>query len=107
MNPWEKARSILIAMNALENDWDGDGAVKPDTNLVYSAGLLLNKLLKNGHTPPSDAYPTTDGHIVFEWLEPGDVRVMLEIEREGYGEKMTTYPNLPAKFEEVTWEKSF
>lgn len=65
---WRKATSDLIKLGNLGNNWDGEGAVAPDQELIDSAIDCLKILSKKLELPPPTRITSShDGEIVFEW----------------------------------------
>lgn len=100
---WEKAHDQILAIARLGTDWDGDGADSVRPELIRSATRLLRWLRATGHPAPHDIYPMPDGNITLEWQLPGDIIRRIEVEGNGRGRMMTTYPDAPAEFKPVKW----
>lgn len=103
ISKWEKVQEHVLKLLNLRGDWDGQDAppIRPD--LIRSALRLTEQLMGDGDDAPQDVYPLPDGSIILEWQHRGGVIERIEIEEVGHGELMTTYPDAPAEFAEVTW----
>jgi hypothetical protein len=75
---WDKCMKDLEGISAYHNDWDGQGAEAPSSEIMDSAVNLAKLLHQQGIDPPSCVVPGVNGTVVFEWQ--GENGAYLEIE---------------------------
>lgn len=99
---WENASRRLWSLRGLRKNWDGEGADEISAKYIASAAKLLVQLRfgtaevlgkKVPQRPPDDIYPLCEGNIIMEWRLPEEVIVRVEVEGEGVGQIMITYPS--------------
>ena len=65
---WTDLIDDLLGLRSLENDWDGQGSIAPDRDLVDSA-IKLAHLLRDSQKPPAHyATASVAGTIHLEWV---------------------------------------
>jgi hypothetical protein len=70
-DPWlDQVTKQLTAILALEANWDGDGALAPDPEIIERANRFAGVLESHGVTRPQ-VVPTRAGGVQFEWNPPG------------------------------------
>lgn len=69
---WLDLAQALAGFVALEDDWDGQGAVAPSPQIIIVArGLLIELRDNTSLPPPSRVAACPMGGILFEWQWPG------------------------------------
>lgn len=95
---WGKAFLDLRAYGALASDWDGEGGLPPDPNVLSVASTLLAQWRRSSSRslPPVRILPTSGGTILIEWQDSN--RYMeAEITRSGEIEWMRIDGHEPAE----------
>jgi len=78
MASWKDCIEMLHSFRALEDDWDGGGALAPEASLLDGAINLAHSLRQNQIIPVDRVHVSADGTVIFEWF--GNGRAYLEIE---------------------------
>jgi len=71
---WDRAIQAVLALDGLEADWDGQGAVAPLPDLVREAAGLCRRLWDAGNPGPSTVVATPAGSVLFTWDNGGVYR---------------------------------
>ena len=95
---WNSRIDGLLAIRSLANDWDGQGAQAPSTELVDSALLLAQDLRLSGAEPPDRIVSGVNGTVIFEWQD-GEEYCEIEVTRPYHAECLRLVPGQPAE----TW----
>ncbi len=64
---WGARLAQLKEFRALEDNWDGDGAVAPGPDLTDGAICFAQALQKQGNAPPDRVVAGVNGTISLEW----------------------------------------
>ena len=64
---WDREFDNLLRIRQLPEDWDGQGARAPTTELVDSALVLAHHLRQSSLPAPDRIVPAVAGTIVMEW----------------------------------------
>lgn len=69
---WKHLSDALLNFYELCDDWDGNGAQRPDRRCI-AAGMRWLQFMASHHraTPPSSAVPGSLGEVVFVWQRKG------------------------------------
>src|SRR5438132_11351375 len=67
LDRWDEVVDDLLAMRALQDDWDGMGAEAPSSQLVESALRFAQTLRRQGYPCPSRVGAGPNGTVLFEW----------------------------------------
>lgn len=94
LSDWGVASRKLASFEAMDEDWDGAGALAPDPWVLITAEYLLRRLERARQRAPSRILPSPSGEILFEW-HVGDVYLEAEIVGLGEVEWMRVTPNNP------------
>ena len=70
---------------------------------VRSALMFLTFLKEEGKEAPHDIYLMPDHNILVEWQMPRDVIRRVEVEGDGCGSEMITFPDREAVFKDINW----
>jgi hypothetical protein len=89
---WQKIIVEIVAMQQLDNDWDGPGALAPSRELLDSALGLAHLLKAAGTKAPSVALAATDGSVNFVWHGPDGLYCEIEIDRPLHADVMLLEP---------------
>lgn len=85
---WEwSVRSQLKRLSKLEKGWDGYGAGRIRTDVIFFAADLLDRAMME-NTPAPHITPMSHEGVMLEWHESG---IDLEIEVEAPGDVWVTY----------------
>jgi hypothetical protein len=95
--PWESAVKKIVEFQHLGDDWDGQGARKPSSDLLASAIGLAYLLNQRGVEPPNCVVPGVDGTVILEWHFSDGTYSDVEIVRPFYAEVMLIEPGKPAQ----------
>lgn len=93
---WSQCRDELLAIRALDEDWDGQGAKAPSAALVDSAIQLAEILRQRGVDAPCRIVPGVNGTVIFEWQQDGIYREM-EVIKPCHAEILEMSPGQPPK----------
>jgi len=85
-SPWSIGLQELTEIRSLEDDWDGQGALAPSSELVESAEELARELQTLRVAGPSCVVPGVNGTVVFEWEFGPDLSIEIEVTEPGAGE---------------------
>ena len=98
----------LEDLRALPDNWDGEGADAPKTELVDSAIDLLG-YLQNKCTlpPPTRVAASPAGNIVLEWQLENSVYLEAEIVEPFHVEWMLERPFIPTRHWEESWMPAY
>src|SRR5436190_19450156 len=66
---WEPTVQTIVALQRLENDWDGFGAEAPSRSVLESAIGLAYCFHDNGVPPPQRVAPGVSGSVILEWQD--------------------------------------
>ena len=91
----------LKDIGSLQDDWDGEGAEAPKSELVASAITLLD-FIQNTLPPPTRITPSQTGNIVFEWQFEDNIYLEVEIVDPFHIECMLEVPFQPTQH----WEEA-
>jgi hypothetical protein len=94
---WETAIDEVVAMQHLDDDWDGLGAKAPSRVLLESAIALAYVLLEKGTDPPTRAVPGLEGTVLLEWQFPDGSYGEIEVTGQRQAEVMLKEPGKPAR----------
>jgi len=97
---WDAARIMFADVAGLQDNWDGDGANAPKTDILGSVSIFLFDRQSRGQSAPTRVTPTTDGTVVLEWLDESGFRATFEFSGPAYGEWLIERPGYPAEFRE-------
>ncbi len=64
---WSERIADLLTIQALNDDWDGDGSVAPEKAVVDGAIRLAEILQRQTEEPPDRIVAGVNGTIFFEW----------------------------------------
>lgn len=95
--PWEPAVQKIVALQALGEDWDGQGARAPSSEVLASAIGLAYTLNEQGVAPPSRVVPGPEGSVIFEWQDPEGTYTEVEVVGWLSAEVMLMKPGQPAR----------
>ncbi len=95
-DPWNRILDKLASFRSLDNDWDGQGACPPSSELRESASALAALLRARGLDAPSAVAPGPAGTVLFVWQEKDGVYCEVEIERPFCAEVMLVEPGAEA-----------
>lgn len=101
---WSQRMNELLAIRALDEDWDGQGAKAPSTVLLDSAVQLAELLRQRGIDPPCRIVPGVNGTVIFEWQQDATYREM-EVIQPGRAEILEMSPGQPPKHWTVAAEE--
>jgi hypothetical protein len=77
---WAGIAKDIDNMDSLEDDWDGDGAIRPSKDLIEAAAALVQRWSRDpGASVPNRVTAMPSGTISIEW-ESCDGRTEVEIE---------------------------
>jgi hypothetical protein len=88
---WSQRLDDLLQIRLLEDDWDGQGAKAPSTELVDSAIGLAEIFRQQGQDAPCRIVPGVNGTVLFEW-QHGDMYEEIEVLRPFYAEGIRIVP---------------
>lgn len=74
---WKSAIDELLRIRLLSDDWDGEGSLAPEQEVVDSAIRMATDFDRNRMPPPDRVVVTVNGTIIFERIEDG---TFMEIE---------------------------
>ena len=94
---WEPAVQTMVAMQHLENDWDGFGAEAPSRAVLESAIGLAYCFHDNGVPPPQRVAPGVSGSVLLEWQDADGTYTEVEVDRPLHAEVMVIEPGKPAR----------
>ena len=100
---WQKAQDQILAIARLDSGWEGASASPIHAPQIRSALMLMQHLKKNGEYAPHDIYLLPDGNIMLEWQSPDDIIRRIEVEGDGCGQEMISYPDAEATFKNLEW----
>lgn len=103
-HPWDEALTELRAMRDLADDWDGNGATAPGSEIINSAIEWAQDLFSQNHTPPSSVMAGPNGTILFNWQDENGY-FDAELTKPHYVEWMRMVPGRPTQhgaFELIT-----
>ena len=67
---WVKSFQRLNNLRALQDNWNGEGAVSPDQSTFEAASKWLSDLYNQGNQPaPTTILASVNGSIIFNWQE--------------------------------------
>src|SRR3990172_2252525 len=67
---WVKSFQRLNNLRALQDNWNGEGAVSPDQSTSEAASKWLSDLYNQGNQPaPTTILASVNGSIIFNWQE--------------------------------------
>jgi hypothetical protein len=95
--PWQTAVQALAGFGKLGDNWDGQGARGPSSDLLASAVGLAYLLSEQEVDPPSRVVPGPAGSVIFEWQYPDGTYAEVEVVEPLYAEAMMVEPGQPAK----------
>lgn len=72
-------------------------------HLILAAHYLFRHLMGLEQEAPHDIYLMPDGNIVFEWQTAGDIIRRIEVQNDGQGQEMISYPDTEPTFKSVEW----
>jgi hypothetical protein len=93
---WKRILDRLSSFRSLENDWDGQGACPPSSELLESASALAALLRERGLAAPAAVAPGPAGTILFVWQEKDGAYCEVDIERPFWAEVMLVEPGAKA-----------
>ena len=91
---WSCRIDELLAIRSLADDWDGQAAKAPSTELVDSALVLAVAFRRGGAEAPSRIVPGVNGTLVFEW-QAGEEYCEIEVTRPYHAEGLRVVPGQP------------
>jgi hypothetical protein len=91
---WSCRIDELLAIRSLADDWDGQAAKAPSTELVDSALVLAVAFRRGGAEAPSRIVPGVNGTLVFEW-QAGEEYCEIEVPRPYHAEGLRVVPGQP------------
>ena len=94
---WSERIDDLLGIRQLEDDWDGQGAPAPTSEVVDSALVLALLLRKEGIAPPKLVAQGPSGGIHFDWLPGGGKYVELRVMRPYQAEILVHVPGSPTR----------
>ena len=94
---WSERIDDLLGIRQLEDDWDGQGAPAPTSDVVDSALVLALLLKKEGIAPPKLVTQGPAGGIHFDWLPGGGKYVELRVMRPYQAEMIIHVPGSPTR----------
>lgn len=94
---WVHVFSEVDALRGLKDDWDGQGALAPDEEVVASALGLACLLEERQLPPPVRVVPGPNATVILEWQWSDGTYAEIEIVRPFYGEVMLVRPGKPAE----------
>lgn len=93
---WSCRIDELLAIRSLADDWDGQAAKAPSTELVDSALVLAQAFGRGGAEAPSRIVPGVNGTVIFEW-QAGEEYCEIEVTRPYHAEGLRFVPGQPAE----------
>jgi hypothetical protein len=93
---WNSRIDELLAIRSLADDWDGQGAKAPSTELVDSALVLAQAFRRGGAEAPSRIVPGVNGTVIFEW-QAGEEYCEIEVTRPYQAEGLRFLPGQPTE----------
>lgn len=94
---WAERIDELLSIRQLEDDWDGQGAPAPTSEVVDSALVLALLLKKEGIAPPSLVAQGPSGGVHFDWLPGGGKYVELRVLHPYQAEILVHVPGSPTR----------
>ncbi len=73
-NDWNNIIDELLRMRELQDDWDGEGSIAPQTALVDDLTSFAYWQKQRNELPPDWIVATVNGTICFEWYVDGFFR---------------------------------
>jgi hypothetical protein len=90
---WKECIGELLGIRSLENDWDGQGAEAPATELVDSAIILAVLLQQRGVESPCRTVPGVNGTAILEWQWVDGTTAEIEVTEPYSGEVLVMVPD--------------
>jgi len=111
-NEWSNRMAELIQelehIRSFQDNWDGEGAEAPKTDLVDSAVDLLGSLQsQRTFPPPTRIAASPAGHIILEWQFEHNVYLEAEIVEPFHVEWMLGQPLHPTQHWEESWMPAY
>lgn len=75
----QQVRDVISRLTAIEDDWDGQGAVVPDPAAIEHAGRVAARLFDLGFPPPNRVFALNSGEPLLEW-DDGPAHFEIEIQ---------------------------
>ncbi len=94
---WSDRIDDLLGIRQMEDDWDGQGAPAPTSEVVDSALVLALLLKKEGIAPPKLVTQGPSGGVHFDWLPGGGKYIELRVLRPYQAEMIVHIPGLPTR----------
>jgi hypothetical protein len=78
---WGNVYAMLDNISALHDDWDGEGAIRPDERIIRVTSELIKQIrnFPDGPIAPTIIRATPDGNICVEWHTGSAARVEAEV----------------------------
>ncbi len=73
-NDWDTIIDELLRMRELQDDWDGEGSIAPETAIVDDVMSFAYWRKQENELPPDRIVATVNGTICFEWYADGFFR---------------------------------
>lgn len=90
---WSAWIDELLAIRQLEDDWDGQGAPAPATDVVDSSLILALLLRREGIAAPNLVTQGLSGGVHFDWLPGGGKYVELRVTKPAFAEILVHEPS--------------
>lgn len=99
---WCQRVDDLLSIRGLADDWDGQGAKAPPSDLVDSALILAQLLRQRRESPPDRIVPGVNGTVILEW-QSGDEYFEIEVTRAFRAEATLMAPGRPPQHWLLNW----
>ena len=104
-----KSIADLMEISQIGDNWDGDGAIAPEPDIVRGA---INFLCQSRLIMPNRIVPVNNGTIALEWYNQISIPELegyeiLKVETLWGGTLMHIYPDGITVFTNVSWKEYF
>lgn len=101
---WQDRIDDLIHIRSLHDNWDGEGAVAPQPELVDSLELFFGYIRAGDFLPPpSRIAASNQGTVVVEWQLENGHYLEAECDQPFHADWMSEVPNEPPLHWEESW----